>query len=215
MKISCFDSDGLQSSTQQFSVTFDALLVGHEAGVTSLSWRKDAATFPTLLSTSTDSSVILWSPSTILDSENSDSTSLWINRQRFGDVGGQRLGGFVGGLWAQSGTEALAWGWAGGWRRWRCNSIRKDMSEEQWNEVSAVTGHNGPVKGLDWSPEGEYLISAGYVCHLLFTSSHVLVLIYFSGMTRLLEFTVLCPHPSSLNHLGTKSLVLRFTDMTS
>jgi len=36
------------------------------------------------------------------------------------------------------------------------------MSEEQWNEVSAITAHNGPVKGLDWSPEGEYLISAGH-----------------------------------------------------
>ena len=196
-------------------MTFDALLVGHEAGVTSLSWRMDTATIPTLLSTSTDSSVILWSPSIILDSENHESTSMWINRQRFGDVGGQRLGGFVGGLWAQTGTEALAWGWAGGWRRWRCNSKGKDMSEEQWNEVSAITGHNGPVKGLDWSPEGEYLISAGYVHHLLITSSHELVLTLFSGMTRLLEYTVLCPHPSSLNHLGTKSLVPKFTDMTS
>lgn len=40
------------------------------------------------------------------------------------------------------------------------------MSEEQWDEVSAITGHNGPVKGLDWSPEGEYVISAGYVIPL-------------------------------------------------
>jgi hypothetical protein len=117
---SCFKPDDLQLSTQQFSVTFDALLVGHEAGVTSLSWRMDTATIPTLLSTSIDSSVILWSPSMISDSENRGSTSIWINRQRFGDVGGQRLGGFVGGLWARKGTEALAWGWAGGLRRWRC-----------------------------------------------------------------------------------------------
>lgn len=143
-------------------MTFDALLVGHEAGVTSLSWRIDTATIPTLLSTSIDSSVILWSPSIVLDSEN-QSTSIWINRQRFGDVGGQRLGGFVGGLWARKGTEGLAWGWTGGWRRWRCDSDSKDISEEQWNEVGAMTGHNGPVNGIDWSPEGEYLISAGYI----------------------------------------------------
>jgi WD40 repeat protein len=96
-----------------------------------------------------------------LDSENHGSTSIWINRQRFGDIGGQRLGGFVGGLWAQMGTEALAWGWAGGWRRWRCDSKCRDMPVEQWDEVGAITGHTGPVKGLDWSPEGEYLISAG------------------------------------------------------
>ena len=144
-------------------MTFDALLVGHEAGVTSLFWRMDTTTIPTLLSTSVDSSVILWSPSMILDSENHGSASIWINRQRFGDVGGQRLGGFVGGLWAQTGTEVLAWGWAGGWRRWRYTSKGKDMSEEQWDEVGAITGHNGPVKGLDWSPDGEYLISAGCV----------------------------------------------------
>ena len=209
----CFKFDDLKLSAQQFSVTFDALLVGHEAGVTSLSWRMNRATTPTLLSTSIDSSVILWSPSIILDSEGHESTSIWINRQRFGDVGGQRLGGFVGGLWVQKGTEALAWGWAGGWRRWRCNSNSKDISEEQWDEVGAITGHNGPVKGLDWSPEGEYLISAGY----FISSTQVLTafLNCLSVTTKLLEFTVLYPHMSSLNHLGTKSLVLRFTDMTS
>jgi hypothetical protein len=32
---------------------------------------------------------------------------------------------------------------------------------EEWAEVGAVGGHNGAVKGLDWSPKGEYLISAG------------------------------------------------------
>ncbi|KAF8165405.1 WD40 repeat-like protein [Crassisporium funariophilum] len=147
-------------SSQQFSVTFDALLVGHEAGVTSLSWRTGLATTPTLLSTSTDSSLIMWSPSTIFAS-NDASTSMWVNRQRFGDVGGQRLGGFVGGLWAHDGQEALAWGWAGGWRRWRCTSKTELVADETWNETGAITGHNGPVKGLDWSPEGKYLISSG------------------------------------------------------
>ncbi len=55
-------------SAQMFSVTFDALLVGHDAGITSLSWRPQttAPSSPTLLSTSTDSSLILWSPSTVL-----------------------------------------------------------------------------------------------------------------------------------------------------
>ncbi|KIM46249.1 hypothetical protein M413DRAFT_16963 [Hebeloma cylindrosporum] len=125
------------TSSQQFSVTFDALLVGHEAGVTSLSWRESVHQTPTLLSTSTDSSVILWSPSSVT-SPNNESSSIWINKQRFGDVGGQRLGGFLGGLWANSGKDVLAWGWAG-----------------------AISGHSGPIKGLDWSPDGSYIISAG------------------------------------------------------
>ena len=148
--------------TQQFSVTFDALLVGHEAGVTSISWRDDVASTPTLLSTSTDSSVTLWSPSK-LRSDGDDSASIWINRQRFGDVGGQRLGGFVTGVWAQNGKEVLAVGWSGGWRRWRCGTIVGDVMNENWEEAGALTGHRGPVRGLDWSPDGSYLITTGYV----------------------------------------------------
>lgn len=100
-----------------------------------------------LLSTSTDSSVILWT--------NDSASGLWINAQRFGDIGGQKLGGFVGGLWAAGGDEALAWGWTGGWRRWRES---KD-SKTRWEELQAITGHQGTVRGLNWSPDGAYVIS--------------------------------------------------------
>ncbi|KAI0080733.1 WD40 repeat-like protein [Panus rudis PR-1116 ss-1] len=152
------------NAMQQFSITFDALLIGHEAGVTSLSWRPSKFTESTLLSTSTDSSVILWSPSTVLGSSSDKSSSLWINRQRFGDIGGQRLGGFVGGIWTNKGMDVLAWGWNGGWRRWRCiASIGADKAAgpEEWSEIGAITGHCNAVKGLSWSPRGEYLLSTG------------------------------------------------------
>jgi len=144
----------MRGRTQQYSITFDALLIGHEAGVTSLSWSPSSAT---LLSTSTDSSLILWAPSSIISTAYSSSTSsIWINIQRFGDVGGQRLGGFIGGLWGSNGTEAMAWGWSGGWRRWR-----RITGGEEWEEIGAISGHSGPVKSLAWSPKGEYLVSVG------------------------------------------------------
>jgi len=165
----------VEESIQQFAITFDALLIGHEGGVTSLSWAPQQIETstrqvpPTLLSTSTDSSLILWSPSHTLFASSSDATaapSLWINRQRFGDVGGQRFGGFVGGIWAHTkrGDEAMAWGWGGGWRRWRtipANYSEGGVDTDEWMEVGAVGGHNGPVKDVDWSPEGDYFMSVG------------------------------------------------------
>ncbi|KAJ4482703.1 WD40 repeat-like protein [Lentinula lateritia] len=147
-----------------FSVTFDALLVGHEAGVISVSWRPSNSnqSTPTLLSTSTDSSLILWSPATILtDPENrTKSSTIWINRQRYGDIGGQRLGGFVGGVWRLDGNEVLAWGWSGGWRRWRRKPSATN-DDEVWEEGGAIGGHRGPVKSVDWSSTGTFLISSG------------------------------------------------------
>lgn len=108
-----------------------------------------------LLSTSVDSSVILWAPTSFRTGVIEQDAALWINRQRFGDVGGQRLGGFVGGMWATGGKDAMAWGWNGGWRRWT-SSLGEP---ETWVEVPACSGHAGPVHGLEWCPNGDYLIT--------------------------------------------------------
>ena len=149
----------------QYTITFDALLIGHEAGITSLAWRPflESSATPVLMSTSVDSSVILWAPTDVPDAHGRTSTSLWINQQRFGDVGGQRLGGFVGALWAWDGREAMAWGWAGGWRRWRSEVIGLESGRETWREVNAISGHNGIVQSVSWSRGGEFLISSGYL----------------------------------------------------
>lgn len=138
--------------------------------MTSLAWApsvpESASSPQTLLSSSTDSSLILWSQSQILPLASSSDIaagSIWINRERFGDVGGQRLGGFVGGLWARTtqGNEVIGWGWNGGWRRWRSVQATGDPDTVQWREIGAISGHRGPVKDLDWSPAGEYVISVG------------------------------------------------------
>ncbi|KIO22037.1 hypothetical protein M407DRAFT_28386 [Tulasnella calospora MUT 4182] len=144
-------------SMKQFTITFDALLVGHENHVTTVSWQQvpksgsESTSPPTLLSSSTDASLILWSPT---DSP----TSIWVNRQRFGDVIGAKAGGFVGALWSLNGDEVMGWGWNGCWRRWRC--AKDEAGKETWTEVPAITGHHEPVKGLAWDPNGDYIITS-------------------------------------------------------
>ena len=44
---------------------------------------------------------------------------------------------------------------------------KETASNEIWTEVGALTGHAGPVKGITWSPGGEYLISTAYVWYAL------------------------------------------------
>ncbi|QRW04945.1 elongator complex protein 2 [Ceratobasidium sp. AG-Ba] len=139
----------MESSPQTYSLAFDALLVGHEASVNSVAWRPGSSSSSLqLLSSSTDASLIVW------ESIDSGAGAIWGSVQRFGDVGGQRAGGFVGALWIGSGDIA-GWGWGGGWRRWK----RAEGEAEAWTETNAPTGHNAPVKGLAWSPKGEYIVS--------------------------------------------------------
>ena len=90
-------------------------------------------------------------------------------------------------MWISGGSEALAWGWSGGWRRWRCTQTGGTTTgDEIWTEVGAITGHAGPVKSIAWSPGGEYLISAGYV-----DAVQILQLLFnnYAGLTKPLVYT--------------------------
>lgn len=60
-----------------------------------------------------------------------------------------------------SGNQILSWGWSGGWRHWKCPDRADGPASETWTESGAITGHSGAVRGLDWCPQGEYLISTG------------------------------------------------------
>ncbi|CAE6430910.1 unnamed protein product [Rhizoctonia solani] len=148
MREHVFSVRGSEGQPVTYSLAFDALLVGHEASVNSVSWKPGSSTTPQLLSSSTDASLIIWEPI------DSGAGAIWGSVQRFGDVGGQRAGGFVGSLWIHS-AEIAGWGWHGCWRRWK----RSSNEQEVWSEINAPTGHYGPARGLAWSPGGEYIVS--------------------------------------------------------
>jgi elongator complex protein 2 len=132
----------LSTGGASYNVTLEALLIGHESGLTNVHW---SPTGEQLLSTAADNSMILWTPS------GTTTDGIWIPAHRFGAVGGRGLS-FYGGLWGPDGNSVFASGWTGGWERWQ-------KSDEGWQPTTGVMGHWGSVPSIAWSPQGEYLLS--------------------------------------------------------
>lgn len=136
------------------SITFEALLLGHEDWVYSADWQ-DGPT-PKLLTASADGTLAIW---------ESDSTSgIWVSETRLGEISGQKgattatgsSGGFWTGMWVSDGhTQAVvSLGRTGSWRLWHL-----DEATNFWNLGPGIGGHLASTNGICWSPEGEYLLS--------------------------------------------------------
>ncbi|WVR05373.1 hypothetical protein IAU60_002387 [Kwoniella sp. DSM 27419] len=136
----------------RYNITLEALLVGHESGLTNVHWSPPtASSSPVLLSSASDNSLIIWTPSA-----NSVSTDgIWVPEHRFGAIGGRGLS-FYGAIWGQGGNSVLAGGWNGGWERWSRNTEGENVG---WEVQAGLNGHHGEVQSVAWDPRGEYLLS--------------------------------------------------------
>lgn len=145
----------LQAGGKDFSVTFEALLLGHEDWIYSAKWHThENGKKLQLLSTSADNSLSIW---------EADATSgIWVSMTRLGEISREKgattatgsTGGFWTGLWSPDGSSVACLGRTGSWRRWE-----HDVSADTWKPCVAVTGHTKAVTGISWSKRGDYLLS--------------------------------------------------------
>jgi len=146
------------SGENQYAVTFEALLVGHEDWIYSARWGPllEKEDMPTLLTASADNSLSLWSVE--------EASGLWVCQTRLGEISQQKgsttatgsTGGFWIGLWQPEGQAVVSLGRTGSWRRWA-----HDSGSDMWLQQLGVSGHTQEVQSVAWAPDGSYLLSTG------------------------------------------------------
>lgn len=143
------------SAAKDFSLSFEALLLGHEDWIYNARWHRHEDGKLQLLSTSADNSLAIW--------EADPSSGIWVSMVRLGEISREKgattatgsTGGFWTGLWSPDGKSVVCLGRTGSWRRWEY-----DASEDAWRPCVTVTGHTKAVTGISWSRNGEYLLSS-------------------------------------------------------
>ena len=143
-----FQADGLK-----FSITFEALLLGHEDWIYTAVWHPRQKS-PRLLSASADNSLAIW--------EKDQSSGVWVSVARLGEISGQKgstsatgsAGGFWLGLWSPTGETVASLGRTGSWRLWNYQ-----VDRARWSQDVAVSGHIKEVTGISWAMGGKYLLS--------------------------------------------------------
>lgn len=139
---------------KNYSITFEALLLGHEDWVYSADWQDTAE--ERLLTASADGTLAIWEPD--------PASGIWVSETRLGEISGQKgattatgsSGGFWTGMWicGKDTMAVVSLGRTGSWRMWLYDPVICF-----WNLKHGVGGHTDSVNGLCWSPFGEYLLS--------------------------------------------------------
>ncbi|KAI1636386.1 RNA polymerase II Elongator subunit [Biscogniauxia mediterranea] len=145
----------LKVGGNDYSVTFEALLLGHDDWIYSAKWYSGpAAGGLRLLSTSADNTLAIW--------EADPSSGIWLTTVRLGEISREKgattatgsTGGFWTGLWSPDGTSVTCLGRTGSWRLWDYSKDR-----DQWMPQIGIGGHTRAVTGVAWSKNGDYLLS--------------------------------------------------------
>lgn len=144
----------LGHGADRHSITFEALLIGHEDWIYTARWHTGPSG-PRLLTASADASLSIWAR----DAES----ELWESTVRLGEISATKgatsatgsTGGFWNGLWAPDGNEVVSLGRTGAWRKWALDNTGI------WKQAVGVSGHVKDVKAIAWSGDGAYLLSTG------------------------------------------------------
>ena len=145
----------LRTSQASYSLTFEALLLGHEDWIYTVQWSTAGPRLQ-LLSSSADNSLAIW--------EAEESSGIWLCKTRLGEISSQKgsttatgsTGGFWSGLWSPDGQSVVSLGRTGSWRLWT-----HDRDSDRWSQRFGVSGHVGPITGIAWAKEGAFLLSTG------------------------------------------------------
>lgn len=140
-----------------WKASFEALLVAHDDWIFSVAFFQEEPGKIVLLSSSADSSVIIWRP----DSES----QIWTVQTQLGVVstkGASTATGSTGGFWGaifspptMKDQKICAWNKTGSLRLWQ----RDADNNGGWRNIGGVGGHVREVRSLSWSPGGEYFLS--------------------------------------------------------
>ncbi|KAI9652965.1 MAG: hypothetical protein M1831_006294 [Alyxoria varia] len=144
------------SRDSSYSVTFEALLIGHEDWIYTAKWHHGEDNGLRLLSASADNSLAVWEPD--------PNSGIWICTARLGEINAAKgattatgsSGGFWIGLWAPDGKAVASLGRTGSWRLWQ-----HEADDDSWRPGVGVAGHTRSVRALAWARDGSYLLSTG------------------------------------------------------
>lgn len=137
----------LTIAEKKFILSIESVLQGHENWVYSVNWSRNVDDNSLqLLSSSMDKTMIIWA----IDKEQ----SLWTEKMRVGDVGGNSLG-FYGAKFHSSGKSIVGHGFLGSLHLWH----QHKSIERMWEPGIIGGGHFKEVLDIAWEPKGQFLFS--------------------------------------------------------